>query len=430
MSRDFVEAEYLDTSLFLNTKFGISLLDIHTIKLYGTSSSATVMNALGFLSWILAGAITGGQRTKCDRQTYVQPNTEDYFTYSYRGLWTYTWCFNTARDYLVTLNCPEVQMTKFTGYCRDTLNVTTTGYVRDGQVYCDPFQVRGSTVIMKLFSMDGRGSFKCYFKSRHINDCECGYRGDSRMKITHGTPTGPHEFPSMAGLIDAQARLLRCGAIVIHERLALTAAHCVVNFENFQPLDPTKFGLLVGAWKISQAQNSTMLYTIRRFVPNRAFRNQNFDDIALIETTITMWFGRNVGPACLPYKFSDHLYQEEVIIAGWGHTEYGGSDSDVLLMGTVTIQYDNYCENVPAYNGKYSRETMICTLDKGTDQCQQDSGGPVYYIDDNSGLYFALGVTNGGVGCGGMYPSYNARVFAYLEWISSNYPGATFCVVP
>uniref|UniRef100_A0A146M174 Venom serine protease 34 n=1 Tax=Lygus hesperus TaxID=30085 RepID=A0A146M174_LYGHE len=399
---------------------------------YGSSSSTTVMNALGFLSWILSGAMTGGQNVRCDRRTYVQPDTEDMFSYTYRGLTSYTWCFTTARDYEVTLNCPEVQMTKFTGYCRDTLNVTTTRNIRDGRVYCDPFQVRGSTVIMKLFSMDGRGNFKCYFKSRRIGNCECGYRGDSRMKITQGTPAGPHEFPSMAGLIDAQARMVRCGAFLIQERLALTAAHCVVNLETFQPLDANNYGLLVGAYQISQAGNtsSAMLYRIRRFVPNTNFRNQGFYDIALIETTITMWFGKNVGPACLPYKFSEHLYGEDVIIAGWGHTEFGGSESDVLLKGVVKIQNDNSCENVPAYNGRYSRETMICTLDDGTDQCQHDSGGPVYYIDPNTGLYFGLAVTNGGVGCGGKFPSYSARVFSYLGWISANYPNAPFCVVP
>lgn len=60
-----------------------------------------------------------------------------------------------------------------------------------------------------------------------------------KRRIVGGVETGVNEFPAMAGLVDAQIKQVYCGASVISDRYALTAAHCL--FKRVEII-----GLLVG----------------------------------------------------------------------------------------------------------------------------------------------------------------------------------------
>lgn len=65
------------------------------------------------------------------------------------------------------------------------------------------------------------------------------------MRIVGGHETGVNEYPFMSALVDSELGGLYCGASIISERYAITAAHCLVNKM------VNKIGLLVGEHNVS-----------------------------------------------------------------------------------------------------------------------------------------------------------------------------------
>lgn len=61
----------------------------------------------------------------------------------------------------------------------------------------------------------------------------------------------------------------------------------------------------------------------------------------------------------------------------------------------------------------------------GTDSCQRDSGGNLYWSYNNR--QYTVGIVSYGKACASKYPSVNTRVTAYLSWISEQLSGEFLC---
>lgn len=61
----------------------------------------------------------------------------------------------------------------------------------------------------------------------------------------------------------------------------------------------------------------------------------------------------------------------------------------------------------------------------GTDSCQKDSGGSLYWT--YSGRQYTIGIVSYGTFCAGAYPSVNTRVTSYITWIEDQLAGAFIC---
>lgn len=68
---------------------------------------------------------------------------------------------------------------------------------------------------------------------------------------------------------------------------------------------------------------------------------------------------------------------------------------------------------------------MFHFLCKGTDACQRDSGGNLYWT--YSSRQYTVGIVSYGKDCASKYPSVNTRVTFYLNWIEQQLPGLFFC---
>jgi len=259
------------------------------------------------------------------------------------------------------------------------------------------------------------------------NNCQCGWNKATR--IVGGSVAQPNEYVSMAGLVDSTATdgPIFCGAAIINENFALTAAHC---FDI--PRSINNLGVLVGDHDISQAVDTPYpaLYQAQQiikhesYVPSGATNPSN--DIALVKTWDQIRWKRTIGPACLPFSFNvagvETYFNNRYLVAlGWGTTVFAGPSSNVLRKTSLQVISSTTC------NTSYGDITSakICTHSPNTDTCQKDSGGSLYWTA--SGRQYTIGIVSYGTGCGGTTPSVNTRVTSYLTWIQTKLGGAFVC---
>ena len=70
--------------------------------------------------------------------------------------------------------------------------------------------------------------------------------------------------------------------------------------------------------------------TIEKIITHPKYVHETYDyDLALIKLQSPLTYNNRVGPVCLP-KF-EFAVDTECYVKGWGHTEYGGNVSQVLL---------------------------------------------------------------------------------------------------
>lgn len=160
---------------------------------------------------------------------------------------------------------------------------------------------------------------------------------------------------------------------------------------------------------------------------NRAVANYN--DIALVRLQERVAFSPYIRPACLPGRQFDQLRRNSAVATGWGHTEWHGNESDILMK----VKLDLY--TVAECNGTYTRpyyrkmargvdpETQMCagSRTEEKDTCQGDSGGPLQIQHPSVHcMYSVLGLTSFGRGCGNKnVPNIYTRVQGYVPWIES-----------
>lgn len=101
-----------------------------------------------------------------------------------------------------------------------------------------------------------------------------------------------------------------------------------------------------------------------------------------------------------------------------------GENSPNMLMKTTLSGFSNAncIKALPTYN---VTSTQLCTFTKGTDSCQRDSGGSLYFT--STGRKFTVATVSYGVYCASSQPSVNTRITSFRTWITANTNGSFFC---
>lgn len=229
----------------------------------------------------------------------------------------------------------------------------------------------------------------------------------------NGQETGVNQYPSMAGLIDVDGKSIFCGATIITNIHALSAAHCILGRYIGKVL------MVVGEHDILDRTESrfTTTYRLSTFLKHPQYDSvSSANDISIITTEATMKFNHGVSVACLPFRFArDTLLDKTVVALGWGAKEFAGPQSNVLLNVFLRIKQSTYCTS-----------KQICAYAPGVDTCQSDSGGPLFYVENNK--LFLVGIVSYGYACATPTPSTNTRVSAYLDWIVQNTKSRKYCL--
>ncbi|XP_055625772.1 venom serine protease-like [Toxorhynchites rutilus septentrionalis] len=338
-----------------------------------------------------------------------------------------TYRINAPFGYRINFTCQDFQIPSSLNCKYDALYVSYSGKedLSDAYIYCGAGVIREKSIANTMYlrlqaaPTSRGGKFLCSM-SLISQSCSCGKKKTKR--IVNGVETMVNEFPMMAAMIDVEERSIICGATIIAENYAITAAHCVLQ----RTIDDTV--LLVGDHNLTTGSDTPYArpYVLAQFLAHPGFSNRPVsNDIALIRTLQRIQYNDGVGPVCLPWKFRANNFDGAVVEAcGWGHLDFGGPGSNVLNKVALDVISNRDCSE--RLNSTVAYQKM-CTYTPLKDTCQFDSGGPLFYTEPGSGLVYEVAIVSYGFGCASRSPSVNTRVTEYLDWIMANSPDTFYC---
>nr|AFM73833.1 SP2 [Spodoptera litura] len=201
----------------------------------------------------------------------------------------------------------------------------------------------------------------------------------------------------------------RCGGIIINNRAILSAAHCFYR-------DP------INRWRIrvgsTFAHSGGVMHAASNVIIHPNFDDRTLDsDICVVHSASAFTFNNNVraasiagsttglvttNPSGLPVGVQPSMVDQDLI------------NSATLMVLTVN---QDICRANYGLVFIQITENMLCSgwPTGGRDQCDGDSGGPLYH----NGV--VVGVCSFGLGCGlDSLHGVNARVSRFSSWIAAN----------
>jgi len=239
---------------------------------------------------------------------------------------------------------------------------------------------------------------------------QCGKPKVSPLSISSfivgGKEATPHSIPWQLSM-QTPSGWHFCGASIINEHWAVTAAHCVDEGDNIK--------VVAGA---HSKRNGGQKYQVERIYKHREYNSRNmYNDIAMLKIGGDgIKLNENAMPVCLPSKGYEWETGTELLVSGWGTLRSGGSSPDKLNQVTVPLVEFNKCARQNSMSTSWKH--VICAgLDEGgKDSCQGDSGGPL--VGEVDGSFVLAGVVSWGYGCADAgLPGVYTHVSHYIDWM-------------
>jgi len=220
-----------------------------------------------------------------------------------------------------------------------------------------------------------------------------------------------------------------CGAVLISERYALTAAHCLMFAD--PDWDPEYYELLAGAFDSSVAnRDPEQVLKVDTWLLHPSF--SIFEpglpgDFAIIRLVNSADLSNpNIATVAIAPDTEDFAGSDNCWITGWGRTGADAEGSSPTLKELNIPVFDNQeCYNrwieAPIVGAVHPiLDIHICVGDdEGTlSACQGDSGGPMScQMDDGS--WVLAGITSRGWPDCEIFPSVYTRASKYGAWVDS-----------
>lgn len=213
-----------------------------------------------------------------------------------------------------------------------------------------------------------------------------------QTKVVGGYAPHPSQWPWMASIQDHTAHSNDyyqhfCGGALIHPRIVLTAAHCIVH-PNGSPIRPTaNLEVMLGKRRLSDPGGEQIRVAQARYVSSYNSPVSFAHDLAFLILDRPSY----MTPATM--LRADYQLQEgfAATTMGWGRTQGGNANSGAndLKALDLTLWSDSRCQSV---SGSYHWASTICaahSTQKADSVCQGDSGSPMMLRDANGSWYLA-----------------------------------------
>lgn len=275
-----------------------------------------------------------------------------------------------------------------------------------------------SDIVKSLLNNEGgaSGPIKNYSEERR-RAIEAEVDDDSTLpiispRIIGGSITQEHEGSWMVSLRRFKKKSYWqhfCAGTLIHERVVLTAAHCVED-------DLKGNQVWIGNHHFSD-EDAYLKVNIKSYLCHEDFSSKTMkNDICLIILERPVWEIPDIIDVIGETENSPQE-GEDVEVFGWGYTlENFRTPSPWLRSVELPVTGNEECERV--YPTLFSKKVLCAGLAQGgKDSCQGDSGGPM--IHKASGKM--VGIVSWGTGCArpGVYGIYT-NIAKYLWWMEAS----------
>ncbi|XP_052896951.1 mucin-5AC [Anopheles moucheti] len=248
----------------------------------------------------------------------------------------------------------------------------------------------------------------------------CGKRMFPEPRIVGGTKAAFGRWPWQISLRQwrTSTYLHKCGAALLNENWAITAAHCVDN------VPPSDLLLRLGEYDLA-LEEEPYGYQERRVqivASHPQFDPRTFEyDLALLRFYEPVIFQPNIIPVCVPEN-DENFIGRTAFVTGWGRLYEDGPLPSVLQEVTVPVIENKICETMYRSAGyiEHIPHIFICAGWKkgGYDSCEGDSGGPMV-IQRPDKRFLLAGVISWGIGCAEPnQPGVYTRISEFRDWIN------------
>lgn len=210
-----------------------------------------------------------------------------------------------------------------------------------------------------------------------------------------------------------------CGASFLGDKYVLTAAHCLVDFEDSDELlKPSDIKVYIGIYDLS---DPTVALPVKAYYIHKDYQESPLrNDIAIVELKESFVWPQKVTLGSDPYVTTPI---SDLTVAGWGVTNTV-LDTTATTLRQVSVPFVSLARCQAQYGTYTIDETSFCAGYRagGKDSCQGDSGGPI--VDQSKRQ---VGIVSWGDGCAepGKYGVYT-NVAKYRDWIEQHTSGISY----
>ncbi|XP_052279790.1 atrial natriuretic peptide-converting enzyme-like [Dreissena polymorpha] len=248
--------------------------------------------------------------------------------------------------------------------------------------------------------------------------------------IVGGTLAPQGKWPWIVSLIMKGTNI--CGGVLIGDKWALTAAHCIVHQDANYTLMPHVFEVLAGTTSRERlSKQPFQRVRVEKIYLNPSMRrleNGQIDwDMALLKLSSAVKFGDFVQPICLPEISAPVPTNLQCFLAGWGYINTKSVMVTDLREAKMRLYNDDFCSkniNQQSLETHVNTNSTLCSgyTHGQISGCQGDSGSPLM-CQDSTGHWTVQGLMSYGVdGCDGQFKSIVnrfAKVSTSVNWIQS-----------